>query len=395
MRFLEELSIAGGGTRNRQIALLIETSNEYGRGLLRGIHSYIRENKPWSIYMGEQSRSQTDLTWLSGWQGDGVIARIENEEIAAHIRRLGLPTVDLSASRLIPELHCVETDDQSIARLAVQHLMERGFKHFAFCGEERFTWSRQRQNHYVRLLEEYGLSCSINSLVYGKTWNEERRDMAAWVKSLPKPAGILVCYDILGQKLLEACRLAGVAVPDEVGIIGVDNDELLCNLSDPPLSSIVPNALETGYRAAALLEQMMNGERIESGITSIQPLDIVTRMSTDVVAVEDKLVADAVRFIRGKIYEDINVGDLLKVFPVSRRSFEGRFERSLGRTPHAFIVEMKVKLIKEFLTETELNLSMIAERIGFKHLEYMSVLFKRETGMTPNDYRQKAKGKTD
>ncbi|MFK7692044.1 substrate-binding domain-containing protein [Paenibacillus sp. HJGM_3] len=391
LRFLENKTAAGGAFRSRHVALLIETSNEYARGLLRGIRSYIREHKPWSLYMGEMSRDQADLSWLHGWSGDGIIARIENAEIADRVRELGLPAVDLSARRLLPELPCVETDDEAIAKLAFSHLAEKGFTHFAYCGDGRFAWSKQRQDHFIRIAAEAGSTCSVYEDGGTETWSEERSHMAQWVQSLPKPAGIMACYDIMGQKLLESCRLAGVAVPDEVGIVGVDNDDLLCNLSDPPLSSVMPNTHETGYRAASLLDRMMAGEQWEASTVRVPPIDIVARLSTDVIAVDDRLVAEAVRLIREHLYEDMNVDALFRRFEVSRRSLESRFVRSLGRTPHAVIMEMKVKLIKQFLSGTDLTLPKIAERIGFKNAEYMSVLFKRETGLTPNAYRVRTK----
>jgi LacI family transcriptional regulator len=378
--------------KHTHVALIVETSNEYARGLLRGIKAYIREHKPWSIYLGEQSRGHIDLSWLQDWKGSGIIARIENPEIAEAVRSLGVPAVDLSASRWIPELPCVETNNDSIARLAAQHLLERGFKQFGFCGDASFAWSRQRCEHFVRYVREAGFPCHVYDTVHSQSWRLDRKNLAEWVNSLPKPVGIMACYDNLGHKLLESCRLAGVAVPDAVSVIGVDNDELLCNLSDPPLSSVMPNALHTGYQAAALLDRMMSGEKIPAEIFPVEPIDLITRMSTDVVAVEDNLVSDAVRFIRNHAYEDINVSDILRYIPVSRRALESRFRKLLGRTPHEEIVEVKVKLIKRMLTETELALPIIAERIGFKHAEYMNVLFKKHTGISPGAFRNKHSG---
>jgi LacI family transcriptional regulator len=372
------------------VALIVETSNEYARGLLRGIKSYIREHKPWSIYLGEQSRGHIDLSWLRDWQGNGIIARIETKEIAEAVQSLGVPTVDLSAWRWLPGLPCVETNNESISRMAAQHLLERGFKQFGYCGDTNFSWSNQRAAFFAQTVGEAGFPCMIHESGLSQSWLKDRKILADWLESLPKPVGIMACYDILGHKLLEACRLAGVAVPDDVSVIGVDNDELLCNLSDPPLSSVMPNTLKTGYQAASLLDRMMSGEKIDPELFLIEPLDIVTRMSTDVVAVEDKQVSEAVRFIRNHAYEDIQVEDILRHIPVSRRVLESRFRKLLGRTPHEEIIEVKVKLIKRLLAETELTLPVIAERIGFKHVEYMNVVFKKKTGMTPGAYRKKS-----
>lgn len=373
----------------KHVALLIETSNEYGRGLLHGIKSYIRTHRPWSIYLGEHSRLDTDLSWLRDWHGDGILARIENEETAEYIRMLGVPAVDLSASRLLPNLPCVETNDRTIAKWGADHFRDRGFKHYAFCGDPAFPWSVQRCGYFSDYLKELGHDVHTFQHERQSVMTEERLAMARWVQQLPKPVGIMACYDIVAQKLLEACRIAGIAVPEEAAVIGVDNDELLCNLTTPPLSSIQPDTMQTGYRAAALLDEMMSGACKEPALYAIEPLEVVTRMSSDVVAVDDRYVSDAVQFIREHAYEDLNVDDILRHVPLSRRALDHRFVQALGRTPHEEIVRVKMKLVMRLLSETDWTMPQIAERIGFKHAEYMSVAFKKYTGMTPGAYRSK------
>jgi LacI family transcriptional regulator len=171
----------------------------------------------------------------------------------------------------------------------------------------------------------------------------------------------------------------------------VDDDELLCELSNPPLSSIKTNAVKTGYQAAELLERMMSGEVIGAQMHLIEPLNVHVRLSTDVLAIEDKMVSDAVRFIRNHAYDDIQVQDILEQLKVSRRILESRFQKALGRTPHDEIINVKLKLVKKLLLDTKLSLAVIAERIGFKHTEYMSVVFKRATGIRPGEFRQQNK----
>lgn len=379
--------------KRRNIALIIETSNEYARGLLRGIRSYIREGRSWSIYLIEHSRNSTDLSWLNQWKGDGIIARIENDRIARFIQETGLPAVDLSAFRFLPDLPCVETDDQAIARLAANHLLERGFKHFGYVGDSRFNWSRWRGEHFVRHIEEAGYRCSVfdsyADIAPGRSSSQanEQQAIVSWLNTLPKPIGLLACYDKQGQQLLEACRAADIAVPDDAGVIGVDNDDLLCELSNPPLSSIAPDTLRTGYFAASLLDRMMAGQTVSSKMYLIEPTGVHTRQSTDVLAIEDKIVSDAIRFIRGNANYDINVSDLLKAIPVSRRVLESRFLKVLGHTPHDEIIRVKMKIAKQLLAETDLTLPDIAERSGFKHPEYLSVVFKKITGQPPSAYR--------
>jgi LacI family transcriptional regulator len=380
------------GSQRKQVALLIETSNEYARGLLNGIRTYLREHRPWSIYLNEYSRENTDFTWLQHWHGDGIIARIENEQTARYILDAGLPTVDLSASRIIPSLPYVETDDRLIAQMAGEHFLERGFKHFGFYGDSRFLWSQLRCSFFEKYLAERHYHCHTFQLSEASSHKAsrvaERQKLIKWLHSLPKPIGIMACYDSRGQQLLEACRFAGLAVPDEVAVIGVDNDDLLCELSDPPLTSIQTNAVKTGYQAAELLERMMSGVDVGAEVQLIEPLNIQVRLSTDVLAVEDKIVSEAVRFIREHAYDDIQVQDILEQLSISRRVLESRFKKALNRTPHDEIVDVKVKYVKKLLVETKLSLSEIAERAGFKHTEYMSVVFMRATGIRPGKYRE-------
>ena len=383
--------------RHRQVAILIETSNAYARGLLQGVVHYIREHRPWSFHLMEQGRGDDPPPWLAGWKGDGIIARIETPRIARAVVRTGLPAVDLSAARLVPALPWVETDDEDIARLAAEHLLERGFKRFAFCGDGRFNWSVWREKHFAARLKAAGHSCEVYRPAVGAGAGAmdvaaEAGNLARWLRELPKPVGILACYDIRGQQVLDACRGAGLAVPDEVAVIGVDNDALLCELASPPLSSVIPNAHRAGYEAAALLDRMMAGKRVAPTARLIAPLGIAERQSTDVLAVDDREVARAVQHIREHACEGINVSDVLRAVPLSRRVLEQRFQRLLGCTPREEILHVRLSRVKQLLGETDLPLYLVAERTGFEHVEYLSVVFKRETGRTPSAWRAEARG---
>jgi LacI family transcriptional regulator len=198
----------------------------------------------------------------------------------------------------------------------------------------------------------------------------------------------MACYDIKAQQLLDVCRELDIAVPEEAAVIGVDDDPLLCNLADPPLSSVICNTHRTGYEAASLLDRMMAGERIGSESVLIKPLGVETRQSTDILAIEDQHVAAAVRFIRQHALTGIDVSDVLRQVPVSRRVLESRFREFVGRTPHQEIVRLRVERVKQLLTETNLPLSVIATRAGFQHNEYLSVAFKNAVGMPPSEFRR-------
>ncbi len=353
--------------------------------------AYIREHRPWSIYLPEHGRGDSPPGWLKNWHGGGIIARVENGRIARAVKASGLPAVDVSAARLLPSIPWVETDDVAIAELAAQHLLERGFRNLAFCGEPEFNWSKWRCDRFVQFVRESGHQCSEYrpSARTGErpTWQREQKDLATWVSNLDKPVGVMACYDSKARQLLDACRAVNIAVPEEVAVIGVDNDELLCNLSDPPLSSVIPDTQQTGYAAARLLDQLMSGRSAPAEAALIKPLGIATRQSTDILAIDDKQIADAVRFIRRHACDGVNVKDVLKAIPLSRRVLESRFRRIVGRTPHEELLRLRLERVKQLLAETELTLAAIASRAGFRHVEYMTVAFKRIVGQPPSVFR--------
>jgi LacI family transcriptional regulator len=380
-------------TRRREVALLIESSNAYARGLLQGIVHYVKEHQAWILHFQEQARGEDPPEWLQSWKGDGIIARIETPRIAQAVTKTGLPCIDLSAARLLPDLPWVETDDTEIAKLAVHHLMERGFRHFAFCGDARFNWSRWRGEMFRQELEKKGLHCIFyepSVLPEGSAAQVE--DLARWLSTLPRPIGLMACYDIRGRQVLEACRIAGISVPDDVAVVGVDNDELLCELCIPPLTSVIPNPLRTGYEAAALLDRLMAGRKVAASGHRVPPLGVAARQSSDVLAIDDRAIARATHFIRENACAGINVNDVLRVVPLSRRALEHRFKRLLGHTPHERILQVRLERVKQLLTETDQPLHVIAERTGFEHVEYLSVVFKREMKMRPTQYRRKTRG---
>jgi LacI family transcriptional regulator len=375
------------------VALLIETSNAYARGLLSGITAFIRRQEAWSVFLPEQERGALPPRWLTRWRGDGIIARLENEQIAAEVMRLGVPVVDVSAARVVPSVPWVETDDAAIAQLVFAHLQERGYRRFAFVGDDRFQWSRWRRDRFVALAAAAGATCDVFELPAADprsaSFEAMRAKMVAWLQQLPKPIGLMAAYDIKAQQLLDACRDAGVAAPEDVAVVGVDNDELLCELCSPPLSSVAPDAFHTGLYAAELLHRMMHGEKMAPTGHFLEPLRLVVRQSSAGFAIADPHIAAAMQLIREHACDGIQVSDLLERVPLSRRTFESRFRKIVGRSPHEEILRFKIERIKELLIGSDLTLSAIARRTGFAHDEYLSVAFKRVVGLPPSKYREK------
>lgn len=371
-----------------KVALLFETTNAYARELLIGIGDYILSHGPWSVHFAEPGPADRPPPWLATWDGDGVIVRGENSRIAKAVAKLGVSVIDLTPSRLLPKAPWVKSDDGAIARLAAQHFIERGFRHFAFCGDPRFSWSNRRADEFSLSIREAGRDCHIyepgRRVLHG---DGEVGDIAAWLVKLPRPAAVFACYDNRGQQVLEACRRAGIAVPEEVAVLGVDNDKVLCVLSPPPLSSIILNPRRTGWEAASLLSLMMRGEKLAPTAHLIPPVGVQTRQSSDILAVADPKIATALRYIREHACEGLRVSDVLKHCPMARRVLESRFKQLLGRTPRQEILRVQLNRTKELLVGTELPVWEIAERTGFDP-DYLSVVFKQETGMAPSKYRK-------
>lgn len=373
----------------RKVALLIETSNTYARELLHGIRGWQREQTPWIIRLSEQGRGAELPGWLAGWKGDGIVARVTSQRMATALRDTGIPVVDVAAALPDPEFPRVVTDSNAATQLALDHLTERGFRHFAYCGDERFWWSELREQFFSEQVRAVGQKCLIFRVGRTRAGSDaEQGQLIAWLRELPKPVGILTCYDACGRQVLEACTEAGLAVSEQVAVIGVHNDELLCDLCEPPLTSVIPNARRAGYEAASLLARLMEGERVPVEARLIEPVGVAQRQSTDVIAVDDAKVSAAVRYIRANAETGIDVRDVLRAVPMSRTLLERRFKALLGHTPHEHILRTRIARVQAMLVETDLPVALIAERMGFEHTEYLSVAFRRTTGQTPSAYRK-------
>jgi LacI family transcriptional regulator len=385
--------------RRPHVALLIESSRGYGRGLLRGISEYIRLSGHWSVYLERHHLYDAPPPWLKDWEGDGIIARVENHRLLLAIRARGVPIVDLRGRILDPELPVILTDDAAGARLAAEHLLERGLRHFAFCGFVGTPYSDGRQVVFHEVIRAAGYDCALYDpprALRGRNPDEyERRglvheeDIARWLRDLPQPLGVMACNDARGQQVLNACRELGIAVPDQCAVIGVDNDDVVCDLCDPPLTSVVPSTQRIGYEAAELLDRMMAGQPAPREPIIIPPQGIVTRRSTDVLAIDNREVAAAVRYIREHACESIGVEDVLARVRLSQSALERQFREVLGRTPKAEIIRVQLERVKQLLVETPLTLKEIAGRSGFSYVEYMCAVFKRRVGETAGQYRSR------
>jgi LacI family transcriptional regulator len=373
--------------------LIVETSKVYGRGLLRGIGRYAMTHGQWSLFVEERSMTDEVPRWLRHWRGDGVIFRSMTRGMVDAIRRTGVPAVDTCSYITNHGFPLVYLDEDHAVGLAVTHFLEREFVHFGFCALEEVRWVEWRREAYLRRLAALGITAHDFTAVGAGSdsgWNQQRRCMAAWVASLPKPIAILAANDVCGMRLIDACRVAGAAIPEQVAVLGVDNDDVLCQLTSPPLSSIDPGAERIGYEAAALLDRLMNGEAAPQEPCWLPAREVIARQSTDVLAIDDEDLARALHFIRQYACQGIGVEDVLDRVPISRATLERKFAAVLGRTPRGEIVRVRLDRVRHLLRETTYPVERIAELTGFKNPAHLCVVFKRETGRTPGAYRHEA-----
>ncbi|MCC7086614.1 MAG: DNA-binding transcriptional regulator [Pirellulales bacterium] len=374
------------------VALIIETSMAYGRGLLKGVSQYVTENGYWSTYIDQRSLNDPPPTWLQNWNGNGVIMRAQTRRIIQVVASLKVPAIDTLHHYAELGVPLVIPDHQAIAATAAEHLLDRSFRHFAFVGVERAHWSKSRRDAFVAVLRRAGFPCQVYSPLsrrrFLESWEGGQQDLTEWLCDLPKPVGIVAAHDLRALCVLDACRRGGIVVPEQAAIIGVDNDEPLCMHGNPPLSSVVIDHNLIGYQAAALLDRMMQGKKCSTRPIQIRPRGVVTRRSSDVVAIEDALTAKAVRYIRQCACDGINVDDVAQHCGVSRRTLERSFGLFLGFSPHDQIVRTKVTRAKELLADTDYPLDTVAAKSGLSQAAYLNVLFKREVGMTPGEYRK-------
>lgn len=341
-------------------------------------------------------------TWFRRWEGDGIIARVESKRLAEEIARRNMPTVDLRGVFRIPNVPVVETNDLAVIRMACDHLRNRGLRTIAYSGFAGADYSERRQNFAIEYLASLGVTPQCNNSPHGRSSGTSaieaegllhEEELCEFIVHLPKPAGIIACNDIRGAQVLDACRAVGVKVPDEVAVIGVDNDELICEMTDPPLSSVVNDTHRIGYHACEILAAMIIGENAPTERVLVNPLGIVSRRSTEMFAFEDDRVGDALRFIRDNACEGISVTEVADAVYLSRSALDRRFARVVGKTVKSEINRVRLERVRRLLVDTEYKLSSIAQMTGFSNVEYLSAMFKEQTGLTLGQYRLANRGK--
>ncbi len=380
----------------KRVALLIETSRTYGRDLLRGVKQYNESHGGWSLFVEVRDLESRVPPWLSNWDGDGILSRAGSPRIYQAVKKVGVPMVELRASGQIdPNVPFVGVDNQVAGRQVAEYFLERGFKNFGVYELDTESFFVERRDSFVATLAEAGYECSA-FLQKGHSekpsqWERQQQQLIDWVQTLPQPAAVLACTDQLGCWLLDACHRAGVHVPEQIAVVGVENDETFATMSTPPLSSLMLPGVAVGYAAAELLDAMMEGKATSTAPILVPSHGVCTRLSSDVLAVDDPLIADALRMIRQEACSGLRVDEILSRIPVSRSYLERGIRALLHRSPHAEILRVRLQRVSDLLADTDLTLDEIARRTGFATAQYLSESFKKDRKITPGQYRRRCR----
>ncbi len=380
-----------------QVALLIDTATDWGRRMIRGIESYASRQGGWDLWL-EQRCQYAPGRLPPGWRGDGIIARVADRAMARHLARARGRVVNVSTAR-VPGANfpTVTADLQAAAKLAIEHLLDQGFRHFAYYAPMNLSFVEDHHHSFVKLLEERGYTCSLLHAPGGKRpdkqWQKQQKALERWIRDLPKPVAILTWTGRRGREVIYACRALGLSVPEQVAVLGADDDALLCGTCIPPLSAVALTSEQIGFEAAALLDRMLHGAKPPAKPTLIPPTRIVVRQSTDTLTIDDEDLARAIAFIRINASSPIQVSDILRAVPVSRRSLDRRFQQVLGRTPAEEIRRVHLERAKQLLADTDMPVPNVATAAGFNSREYLARAFKQATGVSPREYRSRIQGR--
>ncbi|MFA6505554.1 MAG: DNA-binding transcriptional regulator [Treponemataceae bacterium] len=383
----------------RTIELRIGLEDAYGRATTRGVIRYAKNRGDWKLYgavrrdFGGNAAEETPAG-NEARRPDGIIARIESAEDAAALAALGIPVVDVAgaypnAGHASGEFLEANNDDFLTGRRAGEYLRSLGFKRFAFCGITEAVWSKRRKQGFAEAVgvSQEKLGAFERSLGWWKDIDRDEGVLRRMLQTLTYPAALFAGNDVAGLKIAESCRRAGIAVPDQIAVLGVDDEDLLCELADPSLSSVRLDCEGIGKAAAELLDQAMRGETGErKRITA--PREVIERESTRIMVADDESASRVLSWIRANAMRGADVGDLAAAFPVSRRALERRFKAAWGLTPHEAIIEARLEHARRLLTATDLTLDSVAQASGFGGLQRFHIAFKDKEGMTPGAWRK-------
>jgi LacI family transcriptional regulator len=380
-----------------KIILLSDLSEEYNKSILKGITRYSKDHGPWTFckmptYYRETIGIDGILKWAKEWEADGIIGQFYNDEEVEKFTQANIPVIAQDFKERFTDIPNITGAYRDTGRLGADYFLRKGFRNFAFYGFGNIVWSRERAQGFEERIQESGFNVHYYEHKDPEAmdlWYYKPSALSEWLKSLPKPIALMTCDDNQGHHIAEAAKHAGIRIPDEVAVLGVDNDEMVCELSDTPLSSIELDAEKGGYEAARLMDQMVEAKICYGPDIIVKATQVVTRRSTDIFASKDKYIVSALRYIHGNLDKNLKVDQVLKEVPLSRRSLEKRFMLTTGYPVYEYIYNQRIEKFTQKLLETDMTIFEIALDLGLSDSKNIARQFKQVKGLTPMEYRKK------
>ncbi len=380
-----------------RIILLIDFTEDYGKSLLKGFTKYAKENGKWvfcrmPLHFRENLSMENLANFAKEWKADGIVATLYNHADIQKLIDLNIPVMTEDFKERFQEFSNITGDYFEQGQMGAKYFINKGYSNFAFYGFNNIVWSRERGEGFEDTVIQHGGKVHFfnpKKISTRELWHYKPSALSKWLTSLPKPIAIMGCDDERAQNITEACRHSNIKIPEEVAVLGVDNDDLTCNLCDPPLSSIGLGIEQGGYESAKLMHQLIENKSQKPHNIIVKATTVHTRQSTDICATTDKQIATALKFIHQNIENNINVEDILKEVSVSRRVLEKRFFVVTGSAIYKYICNLRIQKFSKRLLESEKSIYEIAVELGFNDNKNLSRLFKQIQGCTPLQYRRK------
>lgn len=384
-----------------RLIFLSDFTEAFPHNLLQGILTYAKQKakEPWVVCRmppsyKDQYGIEGVVEWAKNWNANAIIGRFNSDEDVSLFQQNGIIAVAQDFKQRFCNIPNITSDYKATGHMAAAFFLERGFKHFAFYGYENTVWSDERCDGYQQHIEAAGLGTHFYAYTnqpLETLWYYDTTPLVQWLKGLPPQTALFCCDDNQGNKITEACKLSGIRIPEDIAVLGVDNDTTVCDLSDPPLSSINLDIEHGGYDAAELITQLMKHPEMKYHDVIIKPTTIINRASTNSFATDDPYIAQALEFIHNNLYAQLTVTDLVKQLPLSRRLLENRFKQATGKSVYNYILNTRMELFARLIQETDKPISEIAIDMGFNNYGNLARQFKMIKGCTPTEYRNQEK----
>lgn len=379
-----------------RLILLTDFTEAFAHNLLRGILEYSKGREPWVVCRMPPSYKRANgipgvLEWAKKWEADAIIAQFDDTDEVELFRQNGIIALAQDFKSRFSVIPNITSMYKQTGQMAADFFLQKGFRNFAFYGYKDVVWSEERCMGFRDRIVEKGFGdCffEYQKQSLENLWYYESEPVGNWIRYLPRPVALMACDDTQGNKIMELCRVMGIKIPEEIAVLRVDNDEIICGLSDPPLSSVELNIVKGGYEAARLIERLLLDKDTISKDVVIQPITIINRLSTDIYATDDPLILKALKYIHQNLTNQINVEDIVRQVPLSRRLLEIRFKQVTGQSIHQYISNLRIERFSQLLLSSTEPISELAAQVGLTDAKNLARQFKEWKGCTPIEYRR-------